>query len=154
MPCDNPPVTERPRFNLVDIVAHDYDATLTFYRRLGAEVEDGPRGEIRHAHIHYDGVEVHIDNEHLAGLYNSAWRAGEQTRVVLGWQVPTRDDVDATYADMKGAGYDTVQCPYDTFWGARYAIVADPDVLPVGIMSPSDEEQKYWPPTPAPRSAD
>lgn len=154
MPYDNPPVTERPRFHLVDIVAHDYDATLAFYRRLGAEVEDGLPGEIRHAHIHYDGVDVHIDNEHLAGIYNSSWRAGEQTRVVLGWLVSTRDDVDATYADMKGAGYDTVQCPYDTFWGARYAIVADPDGQHVGIMSPSDEARKYWPPTPAPTTAD
>jgi hypothetical protein len=43
----------------------DYDATPAFYRRLGAEVEDRLPGEIRHAHIHYDGVDVHIDNEHL-----------------------------------------------------------------------------------------
>ena len=55
---------------------------------------------------------------------------------------------------MKEAGYDTVQCPYDTFWGARYAILADPDGLHVGIMSPSDEARKYWPPTSAPPSAD
>ena len=71
-------MTGRPRFNLIDIVAHDYDATLAFYRRFGAEVEDGLPGEIRHAHIHYDGVDVHIDNEHLAGIYNSSWRAASR----------------------------------------------------------------------------
>jgi uncharacterized glyoxalase superfamily protein PhnB len=147
-------VTERPRFNLVDIVARDYDATLDFYRKLGADVDDGAPGEIRHTHIHYDGVDVHIDNEHLAGLYNSSWRAGEQTRVVLGWLVPTREDVDATYSDMMSAGHPAVQRPYDTFWGARYAIVADPDGQHVGIMSPSDESRKHWPPVPAPASVE
>jgi len=153
-PYENSIVTEPPRFHLVDIVASDYEATLAFYRRLGADVEDGLPGEIRHAHIHYDGVEIHVDNEHLAGLYNSSWRAGEQTRVVLGWLVATRDDVDATYADITDAGYDGVQCPYDTFWGARYAVVADPDGHHVGIMSPSDEARRSWPPTPAPASGD
>ena len=143
-------MNDAPRFHLVDIVARDYEATLSFYRRLGAEVEDGAPGEIRHAHIHYDGVDIHVDNEHLAGLYNSSWQAGEQTRVVLGWLVSSRDDVDSTYADMTAAGHMGVQVPYDTFWGARYAIVADPDGHHVGIMSPSDEARKYWPPTPAP----
>ena len=147
-------MTDAPRFNLVDIVARDYDATLAFYRRLGANVDDGVPGEIRHAHIHYDDVEIHIDNEHLAGLYNSSWRSGEQTRVVLGWQVATRDDVDTIYADMNHAGYTTVQCPYDTFWGARYAILRDPDGHHVGIMSPPDDSRKYWPPNPAPTSPD
>ena len=145
-------MTDRPLFNLVDIVAHDYEATLAFYRRLGADVEDGPPGDIRHAHIHFDGIEIHLDNEHLAGLYNSSWRSGGQPRVLLGWQVATRGDVDAAFADMTAAGYAGVQIPYDTFWGARYAIVADPDGIHVGLMSPSDEAQKYWPPTPAPTS--
>ena len=70
--------------------------------------------------------------------------------MVLGWLVSSRDDVDFTYADMTAAGHMGVQVPYDTFWGARYAIVADPDGHHVGIMSPSDEARKYWPPTPAP----
>lgn len=153
-PDKTAPVTERPRFNLVDLVAHDYGATLDFYRRLGADVEDGLPGEIRHAHIHGEGVDLHIDNEHHARLYNSSWRTEEQTRVVLGWQVATREDVDALFSDMTGAGYPVVQCPYDAFWGARYAIIADPDGHHVGIMSPIDENRKYWPPVPAPTSAE
>lgn len=152
-PWDNHPVTESPRFNLVDIVAHDFDATLAFYRQLGAEVEDGLPGESRHAHIHCGDIEIHIDNEHHAGLYNSSWRVGAQTRVVLGWSVATRDEVDATYAALTSAGHQGVQCPYDAFWGARYAIVADPDGHHIGIMSPPDEDRRHWPPTPAPISA-
>lgn len=77
----------------------------------------------------------------------------ERSRVVLGWQVASRNAVDATYDEMTTAGYAGVQVPYDAFWGARYAIVADPDGNHVGIMSPSDESRKYWPPTPTPAPA-
>jgi uncharacterized glyoxalase superfamily protein PhnB len=139
-----------PIFNLVDLVAHDYEATLAFYRRLGAEVHDGLPGEIRHAHIEFGDIEIHIDNEHLAGLYNSSWRTGEQSRVVMGFRVATREEVDDRYADMTAAGYVGAQPPYDTFWGARYAVVVDPDGTHVGLMSPSDESRRYWPPNPAP----
>ena len=42
------------------------------------------------------------------------------------------------YADLTGAGYRGQQPPYDAFWGARYAVVEDPDGNAVGLMSPSD----------------
>jgi uncharacterized glyoxalase superfamily protein PhnB len=144
-------MTTSPRFNLVDLVPRDYDATLSFYRRLGVHIEDGPPGDIRHAHLEFGDVTIHIDNEHLAGLYNSAWRSGEQSRVVVGFRVDSPEEVDARYADMTDAGFDGVQPPYDTFWGARYAILADPDGTHVGLMSPPDDRLRYWPPNPAPR---
>ena len=34
------------------------------------------------------------------------------------------------------------QEPYDAFWGARYAVVSDPDGNGVGIMSPIDPAQR------------
>lgn len=140
-----------PVLNLVDVVAADFDKSVAFYRRLGVEVDDGePGGDIRHAHVRFGEVDLHIDNEHLAGIYNSSWRGGAQPRVVVGFKVDTRDEVDARYADLTGAGYEGVQPPYDAFWGARYAIVADPDGIHVGIMSPSDDSKRAWPPTPAP----
>lgn len=44
-------------------------------------------------------------------------------------------------------GHKGRQPPYDAFWGARYAIVADPDGNDVGLMSPLDEKRRTWPPT-------
>jgi hypothetical protein len=35
---------------------------------------------------------------------------------------------------------------HDAFWGARYAIVGDPDRRDVGIMSPSNAEHRDPPP--------
>jgi uncharacterized glyoxalase superfamily protein PhnB len=38
--------------------------------------------------------------------------------------------------------------PYDAFWGARYAVVADPAGISVGIMSPADDAGRTAPPPP------
>ncbi|MEZ0293214.1 MAG: VOC family protein [Solirubrobacteraceae bacterium] len=66
-------------------------------------------------------------------------------------RAPTRDAVDALHADLTAAGHPSRQRPYDAFWGARYAIVEDPDGNPVGLMSPSDDARRHWPPEPPPR---
>ena len=59
-----------------------------------------------------------------------------------------RRAVDEVYADLAGAGYPGRQPPYDAFWGARYAIVEDPDGNPVRLMSPIDAGLRHWPPAP------
>ncbi len=41
------------------------------------------------------------------------------------------------------------QDPYDAFWGARYAVVSDPDGNGVGIMSPPDPAMRTAPPEPS-----
>jgi uncharacterized glyoxalase superfamily protein PhnB len=67
---------------------------------------------------------------------------------VLGFRVSSRDTVDRIYADLTGAGYTSQQPPCDAFWGARYAVVQDPDGNPVGIMSPPDPTRRSAPPSP------
>ena len=39
-----------------------------------------------------------------------------------------------------------MQPPHDAFWGARYAIVEDPDGIAVGLMSPISPDFKSVPP--------
>ena len=65
-------------------------------------------------------------------------RGGSRRRCVLGFKFASRDEVDRVYADLTGAGYRGQQPPYDAFWGARYAVVEDPDGNAVGLMSPID----------------
>ena len=57
----------------------------------------------------------------------------------------SRDAVDTRYAELTGDGCVGRQPPYDAFWGARYAIVQDPDGRDVGLMSPIDPDRKYQP---------
>jgi len=64
--------------------------------------------------------------------------------------LPTREAIDQRYAELTTAGYRGRQPPFDAFWGARYAIVADPDGNDVGLMSPCRESRRTWPPGQSP----
>jgi uncharacterized glyoxalase superfamily protein PhnB len=50
------------------------------------------------------------------------------------------------FRDMIDAGYRGLQEPYDAFWGARYAIIEDPDGIAVGLMSRVSPDRKSQPP--------
>ena len=142
-----------PVLNQLNLVARDFDRTLAFYRRLGLEIPESPPSDgIRHAEVTLaNGFLLEFDNPTLARTYNAAWRQpGGGSRALIGFSVATREEVDARYADLVAAGYDGRQPPYDTFWGARYAVVADPDGNDVGIMSPLDPSRRSWPPKESP----
>ena len=64
----------------------------------------------------------------------------------MGFAVASREAVDDRYADLVAAGYVGSQPPLDTFWGARYAVVEDPDGNHVGLMSPIDPARRGAPP--------
>jgi uncharacterized glyoxalase superfamily protein PhnB len=96
-----------------------------------------------------NGLELEFDSVALAKEYNAGWReppSGE-SRGIIGFQLGSRDAVDERYAELTGAGYASRQEPFDAFWGARYAIVADPDGNGVGLMSPMDPARRTAPPS-------
>ena len=94
------------------------------------------------------GFGLHLDSPALAKVYNSGWRepTGTGSRVVIGFSLDAREAVDQTYAKVTAAGHAGVQPPYDTFWGAGYAVVEDPDGNHVGLMSPLDPSHAKGPP--------
>jgi catechol 2,3-dioxygenase-like lactoylglutathione lyase family enzyme len=140
---------ERPVFNQVNLVVRDMAAMLAFYERLGVEVQPTPAPWDRHHRtISTSGdVDFDLDSSEFTPQWNGGWPAG-QTGAVLGFRVASREAVDAIYDDLAGAGYRGQQPPYDAFWGARYALVADPDGNTVGIMSPIDPSRQAAPPEP------
>jgi uncharacterized glyoxalase superfamily protein PhnB len=137
-------------FNQVNLVVKDMAATLTFYRRLGVEIPEAgvwktPSG-IHHVAIGpAGGVDIEFDSHALARRYNRGYEA-ERGRVLLGFRLPSRDAVDALFDELVTHEHQALQPPYDAFWGARYAIVEDPDGNPVGLMSPSDDAHRSAPP--------
>ena len=147
--------TQRPLLNQLSLIARDVDAMVSFYRRLGVDVPEGHRSatdRTRHVDAKLENdFTLSFDNVELARLYNAAWRRPEGgSRTLIGFSVATRDAVDSTYADLVAAGHPGRQPPYDTFWGSRYAVVADPDGNDVGIMSPPDDGKRVWPPKESP----
>ena len=141
------------RLEQIDLVCADMDKTLAFYRLLGIVVPKKaiwrtPSGA-HHAHIELPGgLSLQFNSPALARVYDKGYRATRRGggNLVIGFSVSSRRAVDQAYAKLTKAGYAGMTPPWDAFWGARYAIVADPDENHVGIMSPSDDTQRRPPP--------
>jgi len=146
----------KPILEQINIVCGDVGASIAFYRRLGVEISEeqiwrtgtgahhvGVRGRSSGSTMTLD-----LDSTTFAQHWNAGWkgRTDLRGRVVVGFGVPTRAAVDALFLDMTGAGYRGLQEPYDALWGARYAIVEDPNGIAVGVMSPVSRDKKSPPP--------
>ena len=143
----------RPVLDQVNLVAGDIDATIAFYRRLGLPVSDSgadwpPGSGARHVEVALgNGMSFEFDNVKSGSVWHRGVR--DETRggatTVIGFALPSREAVDATYAALTTAGAVARQEPYDAFWGARYAVVTDPDGNDIGLMSPKDPAKRYTP---------
>ena len=129
------------QFNLV---VSDMEATVAFYRRLGLTIPDtDPAFQAHHRTAQVEGgIDLDFDSVEFARHWDQGWRGAMG---VLGFKVETRERVDEIYADLTAAGYKAQQPPYDTFWGARYAVLEDPDGNPVGVMSPIEPGRRSDP---------
>jgi len=143
----------RPKLDQLNIVSKDPAASVAFYRRLGVNIPD-QRVWRTDTGIHHVGakgsedVDLDIDSIAFAQIWNSGWKGRSDLagRVVVGFGLPSREAVDALYGDLTANGYKGLQPPYDAFWGARYAMVEDPDGIAVGLMSPITPEDRSPPP--------
>ena len=144
----NPP----PKLDQINIVSRDPEASMVFYRRLGMSIPEQrvwrTATGAHHITAQRDDFDVDIDSTAFAQIWNGGWkgRVDLAGRVVVGFSVESREGVDTLYADLTNAGYKGLQPPWDAFWGARYAVVEDPDGIPVGLMSPISPELRYPPP--------
>ena len=141
-----------PDLRMMNLVVGDMASSVEFYRRLGVTVPDGEAASGAHVQLRMpSGFSLELDTAESASLWHAGWRADPgSVAVVVCFALESREAVDATYADLTGAGHVGRQPPFDAFWGARYAIVADPDGNDVGLMSPMDEARRFWPPTESP----
>lgn len=140
----------KPVLAQLNLVVRDAEATVAFYRTLGLDIPDAKLWKADGSAQHHIGLELangfglDFDSPTLAKIYNAGWRPpeGGGSRGVIGFNVASRDAVDATYTALTAAGHRGLQPPYDAFWGARYAIVEDPDGNHVGLMSPVDPDRR------------
>jgi uncharacterized glyoxalase superfamily protein PhnB len=141
-----------PILDQVNIVSGDMEASMAFYRRLGIAVPEQAiwrtASGAHHANMQSGQFGLDLDSTTFAQIWNTGWhgRGDLKGRVVLGFRLASRAAVDETYADLTGAGYAGLQAPYDAFWGARFAVVEDPDGLAVGLMSAISPDMKSTPP--------
>lgn len=140
----NDPTEAGPILDQFNLVVTDMEATVAFYRRLGVTIPDADpawQGHHRNGQLP-GGIDLDFDSVTFARHWANGWKGGMG---VLGFKVDSRQRVDELYADLTGAGYCGQRPPFDAFWGARYAIVEDPDGNAVGIMSPIDPDRRTDP---------
>lgn len=136
-------------FSSVDLVVSNVLKSVEFYRQLGIDIPEnaiwGDGKEVHHVEVSGgdSSAGLALDSETMTKGYDAAWPGG--TGSVMIFSVSTRDDVDAKYAELTGAGFESHMPPADVFWGSRYAIVDDPDGNHVGIMSPQDKAHEDAP---------
>ena len=128
----------------VNIVSDDLQATIAFYRRLGIAMGEPARtsaGEPFHTNsAGAEGALLEADSSTFARAWNAGWNDEPNLagRVLLGVHVDSRAEVDRLFAELTAVGHRGLQEPYDAFWGARFAVVEDPNGVAVGLLSPRD----------------
>jgi catechol 2,3-dioxygenase-like lactoylglutathione lyase family enzyme len=127
----------------VHLFVRDMAASLAFYRRLGLVFPDGSEREPHVALELGGGFELSFGTLELTRGYDPAFRepSGGSPNS-LQFEVAGRRDVDRIYAELTSAGYSGHLAPRDAFWGARYAVVDDPDGNAVGFQSPVDPAKR------------
>ena len=150
---DEPDAAPAADLHMLNVVTADLAASLDFYRRLGVDVPAVGDDEVHVELRQPGGFSLEIDSAGSARLWHAGYRADPGgVAVVMGFRLPSSAAVDQPYEDLTAAGHVGRQPPFDAFWGARYAIVADPDGNDVGLMGPMDEARRSgsWPPTESP----
>jgi predicted lactoylglutathione lyase len=133
---------------LVNLVVSDIGRSVAFYRALGLAFGD-PTGP--HAAWAGPGMRLELDEAPFAALWDAGSPGPVAGGAVLSLAVARREEVDDLWERMTGSGARSSQRPYDAFWGARFAILLDPDGHRIGIMSPEEESRRSWPPGASPR---
>jgi catechol 2,3-dioxygenase-like lactoylglutathione lyase family enzyme len=139
------------RLDQLNLVVRDVEASRTFYGRLGVdfgEVRDPMWADHHVSAEHNERVplDVDLDSTSFAQKWDRGWPGGPG--VIFGFKVDSREEVDELVAALAAEGVPVQQEPWDAFWGARYAVVSDPDGNGVGIMSPVDPARRSEAPNP------
>jgi catechol 2,3-dioxygenase-like lactoylglutathione lyase family enzyme len=130
------------RFSQISLISRDLDAALGFYRRLGIDIPADTvwrtASGAHHAKASTEaGAGFEFESVELARAYNAGF-AAERGRAVIGLSLDSREAVDAAWVDLLEEGVQGLQRPFDAPWGARYAVIEDPDGNPVALSSPVD----------------
>jgi uncharacterized glyoxalase superfamily protein PhnB len=127
--------TPSPQPAFVGIVVADMAASLAFYRALGIEVPDGAESE-PHVNLPFGPLVLALDTEDTIRSFEPGYEPPTGAgRVGIAFDCGEPAAVDATFADLTGAGYTGHRPPFDAFWGQRYATVLDPDGVGVDLFA-------------------
>jgi catechol 2,3-dioxygenase-like lactoylglutathione lyase family enzyme len=127
----------RLRAAVIELVVSEMAVTLPFYRLLGLDIPPECDGE-PHVEVDLGGLRLAFDTEDTIRSFDPSWQppVGGH-RMAVGFACDRPAEVDAAFEVLVTAGYAGHLAPWDAFWGMRYAVVHDPDGIPVDLFAPS-----------------
>lgn len=118
----------KPKLSLITLGVADLDRSLRFYRDgLGLPTEDyDPEAGV--VFFRLEGMLLAIwPREELAGDAGVSPAGSGFPGIALAHNEPSREGVDAVFAEALAAGATSVKQPVDTVWGGYAGYFADPD---------------------------
>ena len=114
-----------------NLVTGDMSSAVDFYRLLGGWDFEVTPDRVHAVVAVSPDLLVELDTRDFASVWNVG-AVAEPGGTVLILSTEDRAGVDSLFDEVTGAGHRGVQVPYDTVWGARFAVVADPDGHQIG----------------------
>ena len=125
----------------VNLIVTDLERAKEFWALLGWQSTP------RHPHAAVlsfpNGTNLVLHEPEFARLWDPAFAGQAAGSTVIDLNLSSLEAVDDTYAGVVAAGHLGSVEPWDTFFGARYAIVCDPDGHRIGLKSPQDPTRSY-----------
>ena len=125
------------RISLVELVVADMARSLAFYRLLGLAV---PAEADEEPHVDFEigaGMRIAWDTIDTIKSFDASWTSPSGGhRTALAFACDSAAEVDETFARLVAAGHHGHLQPFDAFWGHRYAVLHDPDGIPVDLFAP------------------
>lgn len=125
----------------VNLIVADLERAKDFWALLGWQ--STPRHAKAALLTFPNGMKLVLHEPSFAQQWDPAYAGQAPGSTVLDLNLPSREAVDDAHARVVAAGYPGSVEPWDTFFGARYAIVCDPDGHRIGLKSPQDPSRSY-----------
>ena len=125
----------------VNLIVTDLERANEFWALLGWQ--STPRHPKAAVLTFPNGMNLVLHEPEFAKRWDPAFGGPAAGSTVVDLNLSSREAVDDTYLRVVGAGFASSVAPWDTFFGARYAIVCDPDGHRIGLKSPQDPERSY-----------
>lgn len=125
----------------VNLIVTDLERAKKFWAVLG--YQSAPRHPKAAVVAFPNGMNLVLHEPDFARLWDPAYSGPAAGSTVLDINVSCREAVDEVHAHVVSAGYSSSVEPWDTFFGARYAIVCDADGHRIGLKSPQDPARSY-----------
>ena len=120
----------------MNLIVTDLARAKEFWSLLGWQ--STPRHPKAALLVFQNGMNLVLHEPEFARMWDPAYAGSTAGSTVIDLNLHSRRAVDDAHARVVAAGYRSSVEPWDTFFGARYAIVCDQDGHRVGLKSPQD----------------